>query len=124
MIHTRKHTEFDLTLDATDCDIEDIQNEWRKRHKLRITFPGVCAYHFEVALEMILREVVGWDTETNAARREGGLFGRPSAYTVSVEEQGRGTLHAHILIWIKKLATWQRDSSVGVVLAAKAKRKQ
>jgi hypothetical protein len=32
-----------------------------------------------------------------------GLFGRIDAFSCSIEEQGRSTLHAHILIWVTKV---------------------
>ena len=32
-----------------------------------------------------------------------GLFGRIDAFSCSIEEQGRSTLHAHILIWVSKI---------------------
>ena len=79
----------------------------RERTKLRIKFPGLCAYFFELALEIILEEVVGWDLEKGVAREGGGLFGIPEAFTATIEEQGRKTLHGHIQVWIKKYNEWR-----------------
>jgi Helitron helicase-like domain at N-terminus/PIF1-like helicase len=72
--------------------------------ELRIKFPGVCAFFFELMLEIVLRDVIGWDRSKNApVHNFVGIFGELEAVSVSVEEQGRRTLHAHILIWEESL---------------------
>ena len=53
---------------------------------------------FEMALDTVITEVLGWNVK-NQVQEKPGLFGTIDAYTISVEEQGQGTLHAHILIW-------------------------
>ena len=77
---------------------------------MRIEFPRICALFFEEVLQVIIKELISWD-EKNEAPREGyeGLFGVPTAFTMSNEEQARCTLHVHILLWIKNLnELWEK----------------
>jgi len=77
----------------------------RERVNLRITYPGICALFFEYVLDIILEEVVGWDLKNGKAREDKpGLFGVPQAFTATVEEQGRRTLHTHIQVWLKEFS--------------------
>ena len=71
------------------------------RTELRIKHPGICAYFYELMLQIILEEVVGWDFEKRRSRPEGGLLGIVKAFTASTEEQGRSTLHTHYLVWVE-----------------------
>jgi hypothetical protein len=75
----------------------------KKRTKLRIKYPGICALFFEDILNIIIKDVIGWNLETNTPMDHNGLFGKVTALSVSIEEQGRRTLHAHILIWVNEL---------------------
>jgi hypothetical protein len=55
-----------------------------------------------MALKIIITEVLGWNMEEK--RQESlGLFGKIDAFSCSIEEQGRSTLHAHFLIWISEM---------------------
>ena len=105
----------------TDQNIEEILNQQlyergKKRTELRIKFPGICAFFFEIALKIITREVIGWDEETNmAVKGETGLFGDVAAFSISVEEQGRRTLHAHILLWVTDLNKTREELFSGTV---------
>lgn len=71
------------------------------RTALRIEYPGLCAFYYELVQEIIIEEVVGWDLQKKEARREGGLFGIPLAFSCSAEEQGRSTVHMHLQVWLK-----------------------
>jgi hypothetical protein len=85
----------DLTNVASD---DHLMNKAKQRTELRLKYPGLSALFFEMALHTIIAEVFGWDI--NAKKQENnGLFGRIDAFTCTVEEQGRSTLHAHFLIW-------------------------
>ena len=80
-----------------------IDERTRQRHELRLQVPGLCAYVFENALDVVLKNVVGWDRDNGCRTVQKGLFGTCNACTVSVEEQGRLSLHAHILVWVEEL---------------------
>ncbi len=56
--------------------------------------PVAGARFFHKMVELFLKHVLGVDSE------ESGLFGKPSAYYGTVEQQGRLTLHIHLLVWI------------------------
>ena len=92
-----------------DENVENILNQQlyergKERTGLRIKFPGICAFFFELLLKIIIREVIGWDEKTNMQiLGANGLFGNIAAFSLSVEEQGRRTLHAHILLWETEL---------------------
>ena len=89
---------------------DNLRQKVKERIALRIEFPRICALFFEEVLQVIIEELIGWD-EKNEAPREGyeGLFGVPTAFTMSKEEQARHTLHIHILLWIKNLnELWEK----------------
>jgi hypothetical protein len=53
-------------------------------------------------LQTVIHEVLGWDLEKKKQVHK-GLFGKIDAFSCSIEEQGRSTLHAHILFWVTKV---------------------
>jgi len=74
----------------------------KQRTELRIKYPGICAHSFELALDIVIREVVGWDLKNSCPTADtAGLFGIPEAVIVAIEEQGQRTLHGHILVAAK-----------------------
>ena len=81
---------------------EELRERAKKRTELRLKFPGLAAFAFEEALDIVMKEVVGWDCEKHRSNGT-GLFGKCIACTYAVEEQGRKTLHVHILIWTEQL---------------------
>jgi Helitron helicase-like domain at N-terminus len=60
---------------------------------LRLQYPGICALNFEFLLNIVLDKIVG----DNPLRV--GIFGKLAAFALAVEEQGRKTLHAHIIVF-------------------------
>ena len=56
--------------------------------------------NFEMLLEILMFEVVGWDMKNNCRPDHDGFFEVPEAVSFAVEEQGRKTLHVHMTIWI------------------------
>jgi hypothetical protein len=51
----------------------ELREKAKKRTELRIHFPGICAYFFEIALNIIIRDVIGWDI--NKERPVDGIKG-------------------------------------------------
>jgi hypothetical protein len=77
---------------------------------LRIKYPGICALFFEYALDIVIEEVIGWSMRDGKQQfQKPGLLGVVEAFTVTVEEQGRQTLHSHIQVWIKEFNDWRED---------------
>lgn len=64
------------------------------RYILTAQNPVAGARFFHVMVELFLKHVLGVDS------KEPGVFGKPSAYYGTVEQQGRLTLHIHMLLWI------------------------
>jgi hypothetical protein len=60
--------------------------------------PVAAALQFEHILDVV-EHVIGWSRKNHMPHARGGLFGIPKAWVFAVEEQGRLTLHTHILIW-------------------------
>jgi hypothetical protein len=56
--------------------------------------------NFEMLLEILVEEVVGWDMRRDSTTKNVGYFGACLAFSLSVEEQGRKTLHGHMTAWI------------------------
>jgi Helitron helicase-like domain at N-terminus len=83
----------------------DIYELSKSKINNRIKHPGVCAFFFEAALDIVFNNVIGWDRQSNShsVSNPSGIFGKIDALFASIEEQGRRTLHAHILIWVHRL---------------------
>ena len=71
----------------------EVSAEMDQLEAIRCKYPGLCALNFEWLLDLVLDKIVG-DNDLKE-----GLFGTLAAYGVAVEEQGRKTLHGHILIY-------------------------
>ena len=78
-----------------------------KRREIRIKYPGIASMNFEILLEILIYEVVGWDMKNNTATPHEGFFGRPQGLSFACEEQGRKTLHVHMSIWLDMIRQWQ-----------------
>ena len=99
LLQVYSQTDIDINCKAIDeMDAAEIESMSRKRKELRIKMPGIAAMVFENILDIIIECVIGWDMKTKTGNK--GLFGTPLAFTCTVEEQGRKTLHTHIQIWI------------------------
>ena len=70
-----------------------VASEMEQLNAVRLMYPGLCALNFEILLEIVLDKIVG----ENDLRL--GIFGTLSAYGLAVEEQGRKTLHCHIIVY-------------------------
>jgi hypothetical protein len=94
---------------ATITD-EELSQRAMQRTQLRIKYPGICAYFFELVMDIVIEEVIGWDIEKGKAREDiVGLFGVPEAFCAGIEEQGRRTLHGHIQVWVKEISKWREE---------------
>ena len=78
----------------TNLSPQDLAEEMEMLKGIRYKYPGICALNFETLLDLVISKLVG----DNDLRM--GIFGKLAAYGVAVEEQGRKTLHAHILVYI------------------------
>jgi hypothetical protein len=68
----------------------------QKRLKMVAEDPVLQAQFFDTIFKAVIDVVFGFDKEPSKV----GIFGEVSAYYAVVESQGKGTLHAHGLIWL------------------------
>ena len=66
-----------------------------ERYRLIARNPVAGARFFHFMIEMFIRHVLGVGTDHR------GLYGETSGYYGTVEQQGRLTLHLHMLLWIR-----------------------
>lgn len=106
-VFTAENIDINVTPVSQSSD-EELSVRSKNRTKLRLKFPGICALFFELALQTVISEVLGWDIELNCYNSK-GLFGKIDAFSCSIEEQGRSTLHAHFLIWMSEVNTLREE---------------
>ncbi|RDB28920.1 ATP-dependent DNA helicase RRM3 [Hypsizygus marmoreus] len=68
--------------------------------------PFASARYFHTIIRIVLEEMFGITVRRghNIERRE-GIFGVVNSYIGTVEAQGRGSLHLHLLLWLKDSPT-------------------
>jgi Helitron helicase-like domain at N-terminus/PIF1-like helicase len=81
---------------------ETLQRRAAQKTALRLKYPGICARYFHEAIEIIFLDVIGWDIRKQKKTSANGIFGETIAVAGCVEEQGRGTLHLHLQLWVKE----------------------
>lgn len=82
-----------------NIDLEDIRrgedlDSW-KRRLLVAEHPAACALFFDQMITSFIDVILRY------GRDESGIFGKCTAYYGTVEAQGKGTLHCHMLIWLQ-----------------------
>ncbi|KAK1861326.1 hypothetical protein I4F81_003910 [Pyropia yezoensis] len=63
--------------------------------------PAACALFFGRMLNVVVRDLLGWNESEGRSVEGGGVFGVTKAFFGVVETQGRGALHAHNLVWVR-----------------------
>ena len=100
--------EVDDDTPVEDLTDEDCAKRSVKRREIRVKFPGAAAGNYEMMLNILLEEVIGWDKREGRSTEKEGLFGICEALCLAIEEQGRKTLHGHMTLWIKDFAKLRR----------------
>ena len=95
--------EIDDDTPVSTLSDDELRARAKLRTELRLKYPGLSAFLFEEILDIVMEEVVGWNCKENKTTGREGLFGHCFGCTYAVEEQGRKSLHVHILIWSVKL---------------------
>jgi hypothetical protein len=75
------------------CQGDDL-GEWRRK-LLAARNPAACAKFFDLMITKFIKIILRY------GRGESGVFGKCKAYYGTVEAQGKGTLHCHMLIWLE-----------------------
>ena len=112
MVNMRGTPAFFITLNPSDINhplvrvlagdnicLEDLESgqelsEW-DRKLLVADNPAACAKFFHEMISNFVTIILRY------GRRDRGLLGKCTAYYGTVETQGRGTLHCHMLIWLE-----------------------
>jgi len=104
----RKEYAFSETKE-TDFTDNDVIKEIKIRSDFRQKFPGLCAEEYRRIMDAVITHFFGWDLEKGSAKETIGFFGKPLAWLLATEEQGRKSLHGHVLLFIKD---WKRVLNV------------
>jgi hypothetical protein len=64
-------------------------------------YPGIVAMEYENAISIVVRHILGYDMGNGGNIPDKGLFSDIEACCPCTEEQGRKSLHSHILVWLK-----------------------
>ena len=67
--------------------------------------PYAAAKFFHFIIQVLLETVFGIKKTKYSIHRKEGAYGVVQAYLGAVEVQGQGTLHTHMLIWLKDAPT-------------------
>ena len=95
--------QVDDDTEMKDLSDDELRERAKLRTELRLKYPGLAAFIFDEILDIVMEEAVGWNCHDNKTTGKSGLFGHCTACTYAVEEQGRKSLHVHILIWTEDL---------------------
>jgi hypothetical protein len=60
--------------------------------------PAVAARCFDIYMKAFIKMILAYDPKQRD--REGGALGIVTAYYGTVEAQGPGTLHCHMMVWV------------------------
>ena len=91
-------TGADIDLDRF-CNTAGAEPDQRSRNVASDPFASAKFFHFMI--HTILDVILGIRKTSSGLRCRPGAFGTIQAYIGTVEAQGRGTLHLHMLIWLK-----------------------
>ena len=88
---------------------DPLGDDMREREELRLKYPGACSLAFQHLMKITSDVMIGWNEETQQARKGKGLFNMTiDGWAKADEEQGRKTLHDHWLIWSRELNRCRR----------------
>lgn len=76
-------------------DLKYTDNDKTNKYYYLTKNPTAGARFFHVMVSLFLKHVLGVGTDHD------GMYGKTSAYYGTVEQQGRLTLHLHLLLWIE-----------------------
>ena len=99
------------TMESTELSslhkpVEVLTRELGIRKSLRVKYPGSCAREFDSLLQIVVKHLLGWDNNNDS---HCGIFGKINALATGVEEQGRTTLHGHIVAWVQNYHNLQQQ---------------
>ena len=96
----------EISIPVVDCSEDQCILDFSLRAKTRTQYPGACSIFYQAAMQVVY-DILGWDPIRNC-RKSVGLFGRTKAIGRGDEEQNRGTLHGHTLVWLENFSRMTR----------------
>jgi hypothetical protein len=92
------------SVNVKDLSDDQILTDFKMRQDTRFNHPGLCAEEYERIIELVIKHVFNWNEEEQRSMGM-GLFAEVLAWCIATEEQGRKSLHGHMLLFIKD---WQK----------------
>ena len=87
------HSPIFMRIAGVEVDMSEIPSH-AERAQMVANDPVAAAIYFNTVIDAFTEHILGYKKE------EGGIFGHVSGYYGMVEEQGTGTLHNHMLVWL------------------------
>jgi hypothetical protein len=78
------------------------------RRATRKKYPGACSLEFQNIMKILIEKIFSWDHDAQHSKNLTPL-GDINAWIQAIEEQGRGSLHAHWQIFTKQLSSRIRE---------------
>ena len=100
------HTSQELP-DVSKLSHDECAADFIVRRRTRKRYPGACSLEFQNVMDIVLKCLLNWDNERKESLGT-GMVGDLVAWNHTVEEQGRGSLHAHWQLFTKQLSTKAR----------------
>ena len=96
----------EVELPSLTDSLEVMSRNLGLRKSLRVRYPGACAREFDSLLRIVVNDLIGWqgNKQTHC-----GIFGKILCHSIGVEEQGRTTLHGHIILWVSLFSVLQQQ---------------
>ena len=88
------HSPIFLQIAGHEVDLSDIPPHI-ERARMVASDPVSAAIYFNTVIDAFTKFILGYQQPS------GGNFGYPAAYYGMTEEQGTGTLHNHMLVWLQ-----------------------
>ena len=87
------HSPIFMQIAGHKVDLSDIPSHV-ERAKMVANDPVAAAIYYNTVIDAFVDYILGYK------QANGGTFGKPAAYYGMTEEQGTGTLHNHMLVWL------------------------
>jgi len=99
------HDPIAQVLAGENINLDDLRQKIgpskEKRAENMALDPYTAAKFFHFLVRTILTTLLGVEATTQCVHTHMGIFGKVVGYFGLVESQGRGTLHLHLLVWLK-----------------------
>ena len=96
-----KH-QIDAVPDPMTSTNEEIKADYDLCIQLRQTYSGLCAFDFHQITELMIEYILGWNRQEQISHEGGGVFGELDAWSATIKEQERKTLHSHWILYVKQ----------------------